>query len=138
MNSAVKAYKQNQIQTAPPEKLVLMLYDGAIKFINKGLEAIDKKDIQAVNNNFIRAQDILLALMSGVNFEAGEVAEGFYSLYEYMYDKLIQANVKKDKTPAKEVLSMIEELRDTWIKMLEQYKKTGEADTKAKPFTVNA
>ncbi len=122
MKSPLDVYKKNQIQTAPPERLVLMLYDGAIKFITKAIEAIETKNIEAANNNLLRAQDIMSALMAGVNFEAGKVAEGFYALYDYMYRRLIHANIRKDKEAAGEVLNMIRELRDSWVEMLKANK----------------
>ena len=122
MKSPLDVYKKNQIQTAPPERLVLMLYDGAIKFITKAIEAIEAKNIEAANNNLLRAQGIMSALMVGVNFEAGKVAEGFYALYDYMYRRLIHANIRKDKEAAEEVLNMVRELRDSWVEMLKANK----------------
>ncbi|MBZ4686924.1 MAG: fliS [Clostridiales bacterium] len=122
MNSALNVYQKNQVQTNTPEKLVLMLYEGAIKFISKGIKAIEEKDIQEANNNLIRSQDIMLELMSGVNFEAGDIAKNLYALYEYMHHRLMQANLKKEKESAQEVLNMVRELRDAWSQMLKENK----------------
>lgn len=118
MNDQLNAYKRNQINTASSEDLVLMLYDGAKKFINKAIKSITEKNIQEANNNLLRAQKIILGLMSGVNFEAGDAAQNIYSLYEYMYHTLVKANMKKDSQYAEEVLKMIEELRAAWVQML--------------------
>lgn len=122
MNSALNVYQKNQVQTNTPEKLVLMLYEGAIKFISKGIKAIEEKDIQEANNNLIRSQDIMLELMSGINFEAGDIAKNLYVLYEYMHHRLMQANLKKEKESAQEVLNMVRELRDAWSQMLKENK----------------
>jgi flagellar protein FliS len=120
LNSALNVYKKNQIQTNTPEKLVLMLYDGAIKFIGKAIESIKEKNIQDANDYLIRSQNILAELMSGINFEAGEIADNLYCLYEYIYHQLMQANIKKEKKYAENALNMIKELKDTWIQMLKE------------------
>lgn len=118
MNSVVNVYKKNQINTASSENLVLMLYDGARKFISRSIISLENQDIQSANYNLQRSQDILSELMSGVNFEAGELAEKLFALYEYMHYQLVQANLKKDRQYAEQVLTMIEELRNVWAQAL--------------------
>lgn|GEM_PF-1003967 len=118
MNNQLNVYKRNQINTASSEDLVLMLYDGAKKFINRAIKSIDEKNIEEANHNLLRAQKIILGLMSGINFEAGDVANNMYALYEYMYHKLVKANLKKDAGIAAEVLQMVDELRTAWMQML--------------------
>ncbi len=120
MNSFANVYMKNQVQTNSPENLVLMLYDGAKKFTGRGIKAMEENNIEEANNNLVRSQDILAELMAGINFEAGELAENLFALYEYMHYRLIQANLKKDKEPAEEVLVMMSELRDTWAQMLKE------------------
>lgn len=115
MNAQLFAYKKNQINTASSEDLVLMLYDGAIKFIKKAVQAVNNQNFEEANENFKRAQKIVAGLVSGLNFDAGEIAQNLYSLYEYMHHRLVQANLKKDVQAAEEVLTMIEELRTVWI-----------------------
>ncbi len=118
MNSRVNAYKKNQINTTSSENLVLMLYDGARKFISRAIRSLKDGDIQEANNNLLRAQEIVSELMSGINFEAGELADGLFAIYEYMHYRLIQANLKKDGKSAEEVLGMINDLRDVWVQVL--------------------
>ncbi|NLV21318.1 MAG: flagellar export chaperone FliS [Syntrophomonadaceae bacterium] len=115
MGPHVNAYKKNQINTTSNENLVLMLYDGARKFINRGVKSIREGDIEEANNSLLRAQNIISELMAGINFEAGEIARQLYTLYEYMYFKLVQANIKKDPHDCEEVLAMVEELRTVWV-----------------------
>lgn len=129
MNSALNVYKKNQVQTISQEKLVLMLYDGAVKFTSNAIYALDEENLETGNKCFLRAQDILLELMSGVNWETGQVAESFYSLYEYMHHCLMQANIKKDKGMAENVLNMLKELRDAWAQMLSQGSGTKDYST---------
>jgi len=118
MNSVINVYKKNQINTASSENLVLMLYDGARKFISRALKALESGDVEGANHNLLRAQDILSELMAGINFEAGDIAEGLFAIYEYMHFRLIQANLKKEVQAAQEVLIMINELRDVWVQVL--------------------
>ena len=114
----LNAYKKNQINTASSEQLVLMLYDGARKFIKKAIKSIQDGDMQAAHHNLIRSQDIVAELMCGINFEAGEMAETFLRFYRYMHSQLIQANLKKDSQYAQEVLEMIEDLRGAWAQIM--------------------
>ena len=118
MNSQLHAYKKNQINTASSENLVLMLYDGAVKFINRAIKSMNERNIQEANNNLVHAQKIVLQLMSGINFEAGEIAKGLSVLYEYMHHRLVQANMEKETQYAEEVLTMIDELRAAWVQVM--------------------
>ena len=120
MNPALSTYRRNQVQTNTPERLVLMLYEGAIKFISKSIKSIEEGNVQEANQNLLRSQDIMLELMLGIDFTAGEIADNFYALYEYMHHKLVQANLKKEKESAEEVLQMAKELRIAWLTMLKE------------------
>jgi flagellar protein FliS len=115
MNAQLFAYKKNQINTTSSEDLVLMLYDGAIKFIKKAVLAVNNQNFEEANEHFKRAQKIVAGLVSGLNFDAGEIAQNLYSLYEYIHHQLVRANMKKDVQAAEEVLTMIEELRTVWV-----------------------
>ena len=88
-------YKNMQIQTASQERLLIMLYEGAIKFINQGKLAFQDGKYDIGNECIKRAQDIVSELMSSLNFESGEVANNLFVLYEYIYHRLVQANIKK-------------------------------------------
>lgn len=118
MNTGINAYKKNQITTISSEQLVLMLYEGACKFIGQAQIAMEEKDIPAAHRALVRSQDILAELMRGINFEAGPLADDLYQLYEFMHQQLIQANFKKDPQLAAEVLEMINELKDAWQHIL--------------------
>jgi flagellar protein FliS len=120
MKPGLNAYKQNQINTASSEQLVLMLYDGARKFIKQAIKSLQDGDMQSAHNNLIRAQNIVAGLMSGINFEAGEIADNLFQLYSFMHSHLIQANLKKDSQYAQEVLEMLEDIRGAWAQIIAQ------------------
>lgn len=110
-------YKEAQVKTANQGKLIVMMYEGAIKFINIALENLPTKKYDVVNNNIIRAQDIITELMISINFEAGEFSQKLYSLYTYMNRRLVEGNIKKDEKPLKEVLGYLTELKESWQKV---------------------
>ena len=116
--NAYNVYKNNQVNTASKSKLVIMLYDGAIKNLTLAEMAIENKELEKVNTYLLKAQDIIAEFMSTLNFEAGgEVANNLYQLYEYCFNKLIRANIDKDIEAIVEVRKYMQELRDTWAQI---------------------
>ena len=113
MVNPYQQYKENAILTASPEELVLMLYNGIIRFIEEAKGTIEKKDYMAANNSIQRAQDIITELMLTLDMNY-DISKNLYSLYDYMLRRLIDANVKKDVTILEEVKGFAIELRDTW------------------------
>ncbi|NLF83220.1 MAG: flagellar export chaperone FliS [Candidatus Gastranaerophilales bacterium] len=114
-NPYLKQYQQSQIQTAPPEQILIMLYDGAIQFLNKALVALEQKNIQESHNNIIGAQNIIMEFMNTLNMDiGGEVARNLYSLYEYPHYRLIQANINRNAEMVQEVLRHLKDLKATW------------------------
>lgn len=119
MNPYLKQYQTNQIQTATPEKILIMLYDGAIQFLNKAKKEIENKNIQEIHNNIVGAQRIIAELMNSLDLEVGgHVAVNLYSLYEYLHYRLVQANIKKDSAMVEEVLGHMKDLKETWEKAI--------------------
>lgn len=115
MNPYLKQYQQTQVQTASPEKLLIMLYDGAIQFLNKARMAMQNKDIEGTHNNIIGAQRIISEFMNTLDLKTGgEVAQNLYNLYEYLHYRLVQANIKKDVEMVDEVLVHLKDLKQTW------------------------
>ena len=113
--NADNAYKNNQVMGAPQKKLIIMLYDGAIRNLKLAKIAMNEKNIEKANNTLIKAQNIILELMSTLNFEAGgEIAKNLHALYQYMYEKTIAANVEKNPDHADEVIKFLEELKEVW------------------------
>ncbi|MGI6668014.1 MAG: flagellar export chaperone FliS [Acetivibrionales bacterium] len=126
---AYNSYKQNSILTARPEELTLMLYNGLVKYIMLARKAIEEKDIQKAHDSIIRAEDIIAEFMASLDMKY-EISHNLALLYDYMYDRLITANIKKDISILDEVLHFAKDLRDTWakaMKLASQDKKTAEA-----------
>lgn len=115
---AKDTYKNNQILTAPQNKLVVMLYDGAIRNLKLSKIEMENKDLNKVNEYLQKTQDIVFELMNTLNLEVGgDVAKNLYSLYDYMYSRLIEANIKKDLEIINEIQGFLEELRDAWAQI---------------------
>lgn len=116
-NNAAMAYQNNKIMTATPAELTLMLYDGAIKFCNIAISAIEVKDIQKANVNIIKVEKIITEFRSTLDFKF-PVAKDFDNVYSYIYDRLVEANIKKDKEILEEVIIHLREMRDTWREVI--------------------
>ena len=113
--TAYKQYKQVQVKTANKEKLLIMLYQGCIKFLRLAKKNIDEDDIEGANNYIIRSQDIIRELMNTLDMEkGGDIANNLYQLYDFMNRKLIEANINKDKEKIKIVEDMMADLLDAW------------------------
>lgn len=113
--TAHKQYKQVQVKTANKGKLVVMLYQGCIKFLRLAKKSIAEDDIEGSNNYIIRSQDIIRELMNTLDMErGGEVANNLNQLYNFMNRKLIEANVNKDIEKIEVVEDMMLDLLDSW------------------------
>lgn len=115
-------YKENAILTASPEELVLMLYNGIIRFIDEAKTALQKKDYVETNAKIQRAQDIITELMLTLDMNY-DISKNLYNLYDYMLRRLIDANVKKDIEILDEVRGFAVELRDTWSLALQKMRE---------------
>jgi flagellar protein FliS len=119
-----RTYRSNAVLTASPGQLVLMLYDGALKALALARDALgrpesDRKRLEVVNQQLLKAQAIVAELQGGLNFEAGgEVAKSLNSLYDYYNRRLFEANLRKQVGPVIEVEKMIGDLRSGWAEML--------------------
>ena len=111
--NVAQIYGQNRITTASPAELTLMLYEGAIKFCNKAMEAIEKQDLEAANKNIIKVENIIIEFQSTLNHNY-EVAKDFDILYDYLYRRLVEANLHKDKEILEDVLRHLRDMRDNW------------------------
>lgn len=111
------AYKNNTIQTASPAELTLMLYDGAIKFCNIALGAIEKNDVEKANTNIVKAEKIITEFRCTLDFKY-PVAKDFDLVYDYIYRRLVEANIHKDAAVLEDALKYIREMRDTWKEVM--------------------
>lgn len=111
--NAYNQYRENSIQTARPEELTLMLYNGLVKFIMRGLDAVQKNKLEEAHKSIIRAQDIIQEFMLTLD-KKYTVSTSLELLYDYMYRRLIEGNMHKDTAILGEVLDMARQLRDIW------------------------
>lgn len=116
-NNAYSQYANNKILTASPAELTLMLYEGAIKFCNIAIMAIENKDIQKAHNNIMRVQRIIEEFQITLDFKY-PIANDFNNVYNYLMDRLREANMKKDKEILEEVNNHIRTMRDTWKEVM--------------------
>ena len=108
-----EAYKRQQVMTATPEALTLMLYNGALRFMTEGIEAIRNKDYEKTNTSLIKAQNIISEFRITLKMEY-EISHQLLPLYNYVYDCLVEANMKSSIEKVEEAKEIVTELRNTW------------------------
>lgn len=113
IKSPYEKYRQSSVQTSTPAQLLLMMYDGAIRFVKMGVEGIKEQDFQKANTFLNKTQSIVNELIVTLDYSF-DVSKSLSSLYEYINYLLIQANIKKEAAPAEEALGYLVELRQTW------------------------
>jgi|LFRM01.1.fsa_nt_gb flagellar protein FliS len=111
--NAYNNYRNNVIMTASPQELTLMLYDGALKFCRQAMLAIDEGKIKEAHEYIVRVEDIIEEFQATLD-KKYEISSSLDLLYDYIYRRLVEANVQKDKAILEEVYGLIKELRDTW------------------------
>lgn len=116
-NQGYASYAKNKVTTATPAELTLMLYDGAIKFCNIAISAIEKNDIEKAHINIRKTQNIIEEFQVTLNRKY-EVAKDFDSVYNYLMERLREANLKKDPEILEEVLTHLRTMRDTWKEVM--------------------
>jgi flagellar protein FliS len=114
-------YLRNQVLTASPEQLQMMLYDGAIRFARQGREAIERRDLEASYHLLTRAQRIVLEMLNGLQHEVNpQLCDKMAGLYTFIYRRLVDASVQKDTRPCDEALRILEYQRETWALFLDR------------------
>ena len=122
--NAYAQYKNSKILTASPAELTLMLYEGAIKFCNIAITAIEQKDIEKAHINIVKTQRIIEHFRLTLDMKY-PVAQDFDRVYENLARRLVQANVKKDKEILEEVLEHLHSMRDTWKEVMRINREKG-------------
>ena len=124
-------YKKVQVGTSEGGKLILMLYEGAISRLEQAKEALRAGDMLGKGEHILRAQDILMELLMGLDPQAGEIAVNLQSLYLFMYRHLNDANLLKSQRHIDEVLQILRSLRDAWVEAVQKVSREGkqEAET---------
>ena len=114
MVNAAEAYKRQQVLTATPEQLTLMLYNGCLKFIGEGIDAVNGKKYEDANTSLQKAQRIISEFRLTLNMDY-PISHQLFPLYNYVYDRLVEGNMKSDTAPLEEAKDIITELRDAWV-----------------------
>jgi flagellar protein FliS len=121
----IASYQSVAIATASPGKLILLLLDGAIRFLHQARESFELKGVrarqEAVHNNLLRAQNIISELQRCLNLrEGGDFAVNMFRLYDFMNTRLMEANARKEPENLAVVLRLLGEIREAWDQMLQQ------------------
>ena len=119
LKNGYAAYANSKVLTASPAELTLMLYDGAIKFCNIAIAAVEKGDIQKSYDNIKKVENIIAEFQATLNHKY-PVAKDFDNVYSYLQERLVQANIKKDKEILEEVLKHLRTMRDTWKEVMDK------------------
>ncbi|TVQ78263.1 MAG: flagellar export chaperone FliS [Bradymonadales bacterium] len=120
----INSYQKTSIQTASKEELILMLYNGAIRFTHQAIDHIDKKEFPDGAKNICRAQAIVVELMNALNFDqGGDIAKNLEYLYSVMVDNLTTANFDRVVEPLRVNLEILDRLKSAWEGVLQQIKE---------------
>jgi flagellar protein FliS len=111
---AQQAYRDSAILTAPPERLLVMLYDGANRFLIQAATALRSGDLSAMNDRLRRAEAIITELRQTLDMSQGEVASNLESIYSFCQRLLLESRLKRDPEPIEQVAKLLRELRDAW------------------------
>ncbi len=131
-------YRATKVGTASPVNLVVMLYQGVVRFTRAGIEATERGDVQAAHRGFVRAQDIIAEPVSALDHDrGGEVAKQLLALYDYAFRRLVEANCKKDPAPGLEVIRMFRELGTAWQELASR-ERQAQASGRAAPPAMRA
>ena len=117
------AYKKASVNTLDQNKLIIMLYDGAIKNASFAVQYMESGEIEKVHDSLIKTKNIVTELLATLNMEhGGEIAKNLKSLYSYMFSLLIEANMEKKSEPVLTVIDLLKELRGAWVQIREKKK----------------
>ena len=112
------AYKKASVNTLDQTKLIIMLYDGAIKNASFAVEHMKSGQIEKVHDCLIKTKNIVTELMATLNMDrGGDIAKNLQSLYSYMFSQLIEANMNKKTEPVVIVIDLLKELRAAWTQI---------------------
>jgi flagellar protein FliS len=120
-----KSYKSAAVSTATPGQLVLMLFDGALRFLSQALHGFEVDQVnvrhEQIHNSLIKTQAIIRELQCSLDLKlGGEFATTMFALYDYMLEQLRGANLRKEQEPIRIVERLFGEIRDAWAQMLQQ------------------
>lgn len=115
-----KKYQENRIEGASQGEMIILLYEGAIRFMNQGIVYIEGHEIEQANHVIIKAQRIVNELQVTLDFDlGGEIAQNLYNLYDFCMQQLLDANIKKEREGLENSIEIFEELLGTWREIIQ-------------------
>jgi flagellar protein FliS len=128
-SSSIDQYRKSAVSSASPLQLVVMLYDGALRFMEAGKHAMQKGDVFAQNDNLTKAERIVGELLATLDMEkGGEVAKNLFSLYTYVYNTLVEANIEDKPEKVDECVAIMSDLRESWMELEALTRKKGDSN----------
>jgi len=125
-NQVRRQYIKDQVLNASPERLLLMMYDGAVKNLEDSKSLIEEKDPYEYNQKILNAQNIIAELTGSLKRDQSpELVDNLARLYDYMYRCLVDANLKKEKDKIDIVLKLLRDMRTTWSDAIDKLKEEG-------------
>ncbi|MCC6464090.1 MAG: flagellar export chaperone FliS [Planctomycetes bacterium] len=120
------SYLERAVMTAGKEQLLMMLLDGAIRFTDRGREAIVAQDATEAHTNLVRAQEIVTELMASLKADIGsEIYRNLVGLYHFVYERLVRANVEKSTQMADEARQTLKGVREMWAAAIDRMNEEG-------------
>lgn len=114
--SRYTAYRNTSIQTADQRTLILMLYDGLLRFLQKSIVKMEARDVEAAHNYLVRSREIVAELLATLRPEkAGAIGANLKRLYVYAFHRIVEANLRKDPEIVREVIKIVSTLREGWM-----------------------
>jgi flagellar protein FliS len=118
--TAPQAYRESSVLSAPPEALVVMLYDGALRFLFQATVTMREKQIEPTHRKLRRAEDIIIHLRDALDMEQGEISDRLHAIYMFCLRHLRQARLDQDPAKVEQVRAMLAELREAWAAISQQ------------------
>lgn len=120
MNAYMNQYQNNQVSTATPEQLLIMLYDGAIRFVRQAIAALDAKNMEEKSRYINKASAIVSEFRATLDHGiGGEISASLDDLYDFMLREMVKGNIKNDPEPLRVVENLLSDLRETWMQAIE-------------------
>ncbi len=126
-NTPYQKYLKTKVETASQPQLLVMLFDAAVKKLHAARKGLENKNIEEAHNNLVKVQRIFSELMVALDFDiGGELAKQLFAIYEFVYRRLVDANIQQDATVIDEVMPIIEQLREGWTAAVEKFEEAPE------------
>jgi flagellar secretion chaperone FliS len=128
----VHEYRKNAVNGASPLQLIIMLYDGSLRFLEGGKRAMESGDREKQNENLQRAQKIVMELMSCLDMEqGGEISKNLLGIYSYVLNELVMANLRDEVEPIERCMKILRDLRESWCELEKKLKAPEQAEVTA-------